>query len=620
MPRGFTGHVRAPNKDHLIALSLMRHGRMLRGLRQDVPAAFDARDKGIIGPIKDQKQCGSCHSSDTEVLTEKGWVGWPDYDWTTPLGTMNPLTGAMEFQSPLVRHVYDHDGPMFYYEGRSTNFALTPEHRMVVSRNGAPWRKLPVADLPRYVDIPHSTLGWGGTELERLGVGNRVYDGDDFLALVALVISDGHVGHRDDGNGGRNTITFCCFRDERQEEVRGLARRLGITEQASRPGVWNFRDGDLAEWFRQNAYGVGGFTAPHKRVPSLVKCASQRQITHFLRAFGDQHTQAYGGRRFYSSSRLMIDDLQELMMRVGKRGTIEESPPRTSHANARGQMIEGRHPELMLTERKRDGLSLERDNLHEDHYKGKVYCATVPNGTLVTRRDKRVLISSNCWDFSGTFVTEVAFYLSGILKPDGSQALSEEYTLSCGNNGGCNGDDNTNVLTWAKKTGLPLSSDYGSYTASADRCAWKQGMKLYQIDDWGFADSNGGNGVTPASMIKAAIMAYGCVGCAVAAGGDSFWDSGTGIGTASSNEIDHDVGIIGWDDSKGSISVAVNPAGGKSSLTCWNMRNSWGSSWGNSGYAWVREGAYSLGTEAVWATVKNPNPPPPPALPPDLWS
>ena len=226
----------------------------------------------------------------------------------------------------------------------------------------------------------------------------------------------------------------------------------------------------------------------------------------------------------------------------------------------------------------------------------------------------------SCWDFSGTFVTEVAFYLSGILKPDGSQALSEEYTLSCGNNGGCNGDDNTNVLAWAKKTGLPLSSDYGPYTASADRCNWKQGMKLYQIDDWGFADSNGGNGVTPASMIKAAIMAYGCVGCAVAAGGDSFWDSGTGVGTASSNEIDHDVGIIGWDDSKGSISVAVNAAGGKSSLTCWNMRNSWGTSWGNSGYAWVREGAYSLGTEAVWATVKNPNPPPPPALPPDLWS
>ena len=33
--------------------------------------------------------------------------------------------------------------------------------------------------------------------------------------------------------------------------------------------------------------------------------------------------------------------------------------------------------------------------------------------------------------------------------------LSEEYTLSCGRNGGCGGDDNTTVLDWAKATGLP---------------------------------------------------------------------------------------------------------------------------------------------------------------------
>lgn len=210
----------------------------------------------------------------------------------------------------------------------------------------------------------------------------------------------------------------------------------------------------------------------------------------------------------------------------------------------------------------------------------------------------------SCWDFSGTFVCETAFYLAGLLKPDGSQALDEQYTLDCGNNGGCGGDDNTNVLDWCKKTGLPLTSVYGPYDASAARCAYKQGQQLYKIDDWGFADGSGGNGVTPTAAIKAAIMAYGCVGSGVAAGGDSFWDSGTGIGTGRSSNIDHDVGIVGWDDSKGN--------GG-----AWIMRNSWGTGWGEGGYAWVQYGAYDLGTEAVWAVVRNPNPP---AILPDLWS
>lgn len=204
----------------------------------------------------------------------------------------------------------------------------------------------------------------------------------------------------------------------------------------------------------------------------------------------------------------------------------------------------------------------------------------------------------SCWDFSGTGVVEVAYAVAGL----GPVVLSEEYTLDCGNNGGCNGDDNVTVLDWAKKTGLPLSSDYGPYQAREGSCKYKSGMKLYKIDDWGFADQSGGNGVTPTDMIKQAVMTYGCVGCAVAAGGDSFWDSGNGVGTGTSHSIDHDVILVGWDDTKG-------PRG------AWIMRNSWGTGWGEGGYAWIAYGAYDIGTEAVWAFVKNPAKP----LDPDLW-
>lgn len=197
----------------------------------------------------------------------------------------------------------------------------------------------------------------------------------------------------------------------------------------------------------------------------------------------------------------------------------------------------------------------------------------------------------SCWDFSGTACVEVAYWKAGLTDV----ILSEEYTLSCGRNGGCNGDDNTTVLDWAKSTGLPLTSDYGPYTASRGSCAFKPAMKLYKIDDWGFANASGdtGQNVTPTADIKAAIMAYGCVGCAVAAGGDQFWNDGQGIGTGRSNSIDHDVALVGWDDAKGA----------------WIMRNSWGTGWGTGGYAWIAYGAYSIGTESVWAKVNASAPP-----------
>ncbi len=205
----------------------------------------------------------------------------------------------------------------------------------------------------------------------------------------------------------------------------------------------------------------------------------------------------------------------------------------------------------------------------------------------------------SCWDFSGTGICEIAYYKAGLFVADGSQALSEEYTLSCGRNGGCNGDDNVTVLQWAKQTGLPLSSVYGPYTGSRGRCSIKAGSALYKIDDWGFADGGQGSGVTDAVAIKAAIMRYGAVGCAIAAD-DAFMNNSASavFDRTTSTDIDHDVILVGWDDSKGKNGA-------------WILRNSWGESWCNSGYCDIGYGVNLVGTEAVWAVVNNPNPPNP---------
>lgn len=213
----------------------------------------------------------------------------------------------------------------------------------------------------------------------------------------------------------------------------------------------------------------------------------------------------------------------------------------------------------------------------------------------------------SCWDFSGVGTCEIAYAKAGIVGPGGSMVVfSEEYVLSCEQNGGCNGDDNTTVLAGAKTTGLPLSSAYGPYTAgggSPSRCTWTSAETLYKINDWGFADSNGGQGITPVADIKAAIMAYGCVGCAIAAD-DAFMNNppGTVFLGSGSTSIDHDIILVGWDDTKG-------PSG------AWILRNSWGSSWCDLGYCWIAYQANQVGTEAVFALVNTPVPPAPTPTP-----
>jgi C1A family cysteine protease len=191
----------------------------------------------------------------------------------------------------------------------------------------------------------------------------------------------------------------------------------------------------------------------------------------------------------------------------------------------------------------------------------------------------------SCWDFSGTGIIEIAFNKAGIGGGPNTFILSEEYSLSCYRNGKCNGDDNTTVLEWAKANGLPLTSVYGPYAQKPERCAYNSSMVLYQPDDWGFADSAGGSGVTSTTDIKSAIMQYGAVGCGVAA--DNAFQAYTGgvFTDSGSTQVDHDIILVGWDDSTGT----------------WILRNSWSTAWGENGYMRIAYGANAVGSESVWA-------------------
>ena len=213
----------------------------------------------------------------------------------------------------------------------------------------------------------------------------------------------------------------------------------------------------------------------------------------------------------------------------------------------------------------------------------------------------------SCWDFSGTGVVEIALNLAKILLT--SQPLSEQYTLDCYSNGGCNGDDNVTVLEHAQSVGLPLTSNYGAYKAEVGKCNPNPGS-LYKITQWGFADGGQGQGVTATNLIQQAIMSCGCGGAAVAA--TDAWDnytSGEYAGTGSV-DIDHDIILVGW-----------RPSTLKPGKVAWKVRNSWATSWGEEGYMWLTEGGDSVGTEAVFAqgsatpVPPSPTPPAPPAPP-----
>lgn len=440
------------------------------------------------GPIPaiDQNGRGYCATADTEVLTERGWVAYPDYNWTDPLATVNPATHALEFQRPFQRHVYEYDGEMVYSTNRRIDFGVTPDHQLYVRKWDERKRTLSdrysfvrAADLGWYAGLLAAPSGQIGTELVEVEVpGDRRYDGDDFLALLGLIVSDGYAGGAE---STKNWVSFASFREDVRGAVEALARRVGFRECPSRRGVWvRYDAGALAAWLREGAYEGGRTGSRAKRVPRLIQSASPRQIRLFLHWFNDR---TRDGSQFYSTSKGLIDDLQELHLRVGRRATIGAVKARdvAYGGNASGVIRSGSG--YTLTVSKTDRLCLERKkHVETDRYKGLVYCAAVPNHTLLTRRNGSVLISSNCWAHSGVSAAIMARAINNQPFVDLSAYMVACIIKDYRDEGGW-GLEGVEFLA---ENGVPSSQFWPqqSVKRSNDTPAMRENAKLHRATEW----------------------------------------------------------------------------------------------------------------------------------------
>ncbi|MGC9041156.1 MAG: carboxypeptidase regulatory-like domain-containing protein [Roseiflexus sp.] len=186
----------------------------------------------------------------------------------------------------------------------------------------------------------------------------------------------------------------------------------------------------------------------------------------------------------------------------------------------------------------------------------------------------------SCWAFATAGVVE-----SAIKRIDGVERdLSEQYLLSAGTHGGCDGGMPAYDLfigaTPAHQTeaGVVYESDlpYTGQDAPLTRAlphhermlAWNS---LFNAD---------------VATIKHIIREHGPVSAYVCAGSRFMWHrSGvfeTDESAACNGSINHAVVLVGWDDSKGTRGA-------------WRLRNSWGATWGENGYMWIGYGISGLG-------------------------
>jgi hypothetical protein len=176
----------------------------------------------------------------------------------------------------------------------------------------------------------------------------------------------------------------------------------------------------------------------------------------------------------------------------------------------------------------------------------------------------------SCWSFATLGAFETALCMAG--KPP-TDLAEQDALVNDSSAYGCDGGfmDGT-FLTREGSTTEPLCPYRGNDNVAC------RGAKHAKATRWALI---GGSSRAPTvDELKAGIIQYGSLFVTVAAGG-GFSPRGERITTCSSTAVNHMVQLVGY-----------RPAaeGGVEFL----IKNSWGTNWGNGGYAWSKQGCNKL--------------------------
>ena len=216
----------------------------------------------------------------------------------------------------------------------------------------------------------------------------------------------------------------------------------------------------------------------------------------------------------------------------------------------------------------------------------------------------------SCYAFAACAAAEGTYNYANGLYDASCADFSEAYLAFCLSDyysgfDGCEGAD----YDWEELTALTefgvCNENVYPYQGHEQLCGVSGAPQTVTFESWHRVSC----GDTDA--IKSAIMTYGVVDAAVMATsafsayrGGIYQDANT---SCDSNpcyytRTNHAIALVGWDDNP--------PEGGGG---CWILRNSWGTSWGESGYMRIRYGSARVNCEVCYLIAQpSPTPTPPP--------
>ncbi|MBT6051230.1 MAG: radical SAM protein [Candidatus Scalindua sp.] len=367
-----------------------------------------------ICPNGDVQVC--CYVEDTEVFTDEGWKFFKDLTGKETILTRK-ANKETEWSKITDTQRYEFEGDLYEIKNRNIDLQVTPEHKFPLEPKAS--YESNFANKPKELKD-----GYVWKEIQNFKKGNYFiprffdWDGDeeltkkysiDFLALLGWYLSEGyHYNNksvdkrvRKDGsiNGNvrdRWSVGISQSPEKKPafyEEIGVLIKKCGF-HPIKDGSSWKFNDKKFYDYVDQFGKSFDKF------IPNDIKQLPKRHLEALLGTLikGDG-TSYKTGHRYYTVSKQLADDVQEIAYKCGYGANIVLQEPRQNPFDKTKMNL----PQWIVTIFKEERNSIKINSLIDNgikqvHYDGFVYDITVEkNHTLWVRRNGKAVWSSNCY-------------------------------------------------------------------------------------------------------------------------------------------------------------------------------------------------------------------------------
>lgn len=356
----------------------------------------------------------NCYSDDTEILTDSGWFLFKDLPKDARVATLNRETKTLEYHLPLQYQEFDYSGKMLNFKSKNKDCLVTPNHNMLYMNSNQVLLqydgRLDFAEaskIKKNSKFIKFAQNWEAeNKIEKVNILGKDIDINLWLEFLGFFLSEGWSSVRTRERKRKSGLIYV-----ENDGYTGISQNEGpVLEDMKRICdllPWKFSVKETkknSKHYQLICYSLDLATymskfgkAQDKHIPNYVFTLSRekQQILFDAMMKGDGYST---GKGYTTCSKKLRDTFQQLCIHLGYSTDYYL-------VHKAGDIINGftaNHDfyriSINKSEFKQGNYSVvSAGTPKEIDYNGKVYCVTVQNNTVMTRRNGKTLWSGQSW-------------------------------------------------------------------------------------------------------------------------------------------------------------------------------------------------------------------------------